>query len=85
MLYISIYGFRIWVLCTTGRDFVIPWLYEALLRGTTYTGINGSPKESLNKYIFICYLLVKIDADYGILGFICYNEVFLEECTEECK
>ena len=72
-------------MCTTGRDLVIPWPYEAVLRGTTYTGINGSPKESLNKYIFNCYFLVKIHADYGISGFICYNEVFLEECTEECK
>ena len=69
-----------WVLRTTGRDLVIPWLNEAVSRGTTYTGINGSPKESLNKYIFNCYLLVKIDADSDILGYICNYEVFFFIC-----
>ena len=38
-------------------------------------GINGSSKESLNKYYFNCYLLVKIYADSDILGFICNYEV----------
>ena len=42
--------------------------------------INGSSNESLKKYYFNCYLLVKIDADSDILGFICNNEVFLDGC-----